>query len=305
MAIAGKAKLERNRLKLEINARLLAEKRRQEALEGDPLAAARMRKWQKRLIGSELLETWMEWEMRQGIKGSVFYRCLNPHNQLQFSWDAPLEWGEEKEGNNKGNSTLLYSTATGSSPSNGQLDNNSSDDCCCEIEKTTNNNDKTSVSVVALSNNNFSGSDNIISELVENDRFIEGIAKRLGIVPNVNQAAAAFMSGSTPSNNTEEDDKLHNDDTEGDEKIVNLKSSSEEQHDLISDSEDEAGHDEDMPPNGLPQDYRDVMNLHDCSGRLESEKDDSSMMTQQRLALSLGKGTTKRNEDGEYIHGIE
>ncbi len=84
LAIAGKAKLERNRLKIEANARILAEKCRREALEGDPLAAAAMRKWQKRLVGSDLLESWMEWEMRQDNEGTVFYQCLNPHSELHF-----------------------------------------------------------------------------------------------------------------------------------------------------------------------------------------------------------------------------
>ncbi len=324
MAIAGKAKLERNRLKLENNARLIAEKRRQEVLEGDPLAAAKLRKWRERLIGSELLETWMEWEMhKEDISGSVFYRCLNPHNQLQFSWDAPLGWGEEKEKGNNNEHHYSMAITAGRSPqsstcSNGLCDNNSlgvDDDC--EIEKTTNNNGDesttpSSVGQLIGNNNRTSGSSgNIISELVENDKFIEGIAKRLGMISNVNRAAAVPQS-----NSNDEHETWHNSDettsaAKGDGKIVTHSNSevAVEHHDQVSDSEDEAGYDGDMPPIGLPQDYKNiVMGLHDYQGGGHlghDDQGDGSMMTLQRFALSSGKGITERNQDGEHIHGIE
>ncbi len=110
-----------------------------------------------------------------------------------------------------------------------------------------------------------------------------------------NEAAAAAISGSdTTSDNVEEECDT------ADGEIVNLVGNIE-QKDLISDSGDEAGQDEDMPPDGLPQDHRNVMSSLDCLG--SPPHDNYSL---QRLALSTDEGIMRKgNEDEAQHHGIE
>ncbi len=146
----------------------------------------------------------------------------------------------------------------------------------------------------------------------------------MGIVPNQaaarngGSAAASSSSGMSDNNNI----KDNHDGAQW--KNVHLRNSENDEQDLISDSGDEVGQDEDMPPDGLPQNYRDAISCRYFGDGMEIEgKNERRVVIQsighqrlglthhddyslQRLALSSGQGTiTGKNEEGTHIHGIE